>query len=221
MMFELKSRAERRARLFIGGTYFRAKKAGIEGNNISIVLIEDGDKGRLIVTNHNTYPAENVLGPVSVEFLEQKLRWNEGILIENLDTTPTARGYSISSQIAVAQYTWENLGEISFSRAIRIPGKLSAKLTLRPSGTLKNEVIHLTPRTKSYDLVRITRLAGPLETPVTESGWDISALRSAVASDPWIEMMPRGVDPHDDGQDLDFLDAFRDTHLKGGDGMPI
>jgi len=221
MSYELKSRAERRARLFIGGTYFRAKQPGIEGNNISIVMHQEGSSAELVVTNHNTVPSENVKGPVTVDFLEQRLVWNEGVTISNLTTIPTAHGYSISYQIGGGTYKWEDLGEVSFSRTIRIPGKLSAKLTLGPPETLAGGVIFITPRCKRYSLSQVSKTSGPVEAPVTETGWDIDALRTAMADDPWVEMLPRGSDPNDTGEDEGFLTPFEDTFLKGGDGMPV
>jgi hypothetical protein len=221
MNYELKSRAERRARLFIGGTYFRARQPGIEGNNISIVMHQEGNFAELVVTNHNTLPSENVKGPVTVDFLEQKLAWNEGITISELTTTPTARRYSISYQIGGGTFIWENLGEVSFSNTIRIPGKLSAKLTLGPPETLAGSVIFITPRCKRYTLVRTTKTWGTPVDLVTASGWDIDLLREAIKDDPWIEMLPRGLDPHDTDEDATFLTPFEDTYLTGGDGMPI
>jgi hypothetical protein len=246
----IRTRSTRRARLFAGGTYFRARDPGVQGNNISVELIdwvstqpgEEGvRKGKLIVTNHNTVFSENVTGPADVELLEQELTWRERYVIDQLTGTPQAHKYSISLQIAPAAVLEEDIGPFNFSRLFHIPSKLSVKLTPRTSEFTQTSVITIKARTRVYDLVEISvtpeaEEGEPAGEPMT--GWDPEALRTAVnASDPWIEMMERsgtegsggGVplpdlekpDAQDDGVDDTFLFAFPSTRLAGGDGLPL
>lgn len=240
----IRTRSSRRARLFTGGTYFRAREPGLEGNNISIEVIEfmeeDEKKGKVIVTNHNTKYDENVTGPVTVNLLEQQLNWNERYVIDQLTTSPRALKYGISLQIAVAQSLQENLGPFAFSRLLHIPSKLSAKLTLKTAEVTPTSVVTLKARTRVYDLVEktVTESASEGGESTITTGWDIEALRGQVnAADPWIEMMERSgaptgadgspglplavkFDAQDDGVDDDFLSPFPDTYLSGGDGLP-
>jgi hypothetical protein len=245
----LRTRSSRRARLFLGGTYFRARDPGGKGNNISIEVLElpsEGDPdvlvGKVVVTNHNTRYDENVTGPVTVDVLDQQLNWNERYVIDQLSTTPRALRYSVNLATAVGVALQEDLGPFAFGRLLHIPSKLSAKLTLKPLELTPGDVITIKPRTRVYDLTPKTVTVpggdggGESGGSTVETGWDIALLRAAVnASDPWIEMMERSVvaggeggggfggsliDAQDDGQDADFLTPFPDTYLSGGDGLP-
>jgi hypothetical protein len=237
----MRTRSSRRARLFAGGTYFRARDPGGKGNSISIEVLEfmDGDVkvGKVVVTNHNTKYDENVTGPVIVELLEQQLNWTERYVIDQLLTDPRLLRYSVSLETSVGVALQENLGRFAFSRLLHIPSKLSAKLVPKVAEITQNSVITLKPRTRVYDLseVSVTSLPDEAGGTITTSGWDISNLRSQVnANDPWIEMLERsgtpagegGVplsvkfDAQDDGIDDPFLSTFPDTYLTDGDGLP-
>ena len=222
----IRSRSTRRSRLFEGGTYFRTREPGTHGNNISIELQEwtdeTGPHGKLIVTNHNTKPSENVAGPVSVNFLEQSLSWNERIVIDQLTTAPRALFYSIRSQIAPAPPPQENLGAFTFSQLFYVPNKLAAVLTPKSAEITQNSLITITARVRVYDLEQITVTPttpqGVSGAPVT--GWSPAALRAAISADPWIEMPQRKYDVGDDGDDGLVLRTFAEVHLGGGDGLP-
>lgn len=244
----LRTRSLRRARLFAGGTYFRAREPSAQGNNISIEVLEflseiPGEeellKGKLIITNHNTVFAENVSGPATVDLLDQHLNWNERFVIENLDTVPRMLRYNISLQTVVAQSLQEDLGIFAFSRLFHLPGKLSVKLSPVLSGITPGAVITIKPRTRVYDLERLVVVTPPTgdDPGGTTSGWDIAALRTAMENDPWVQMMERSGTPanlpgapsvpplekfdvQDNGVDADFLTPFPDTYLTGGDGLP-
>ena len=226
MTYELKVRSSVRARMFLGGTYFRAKKVGQDGNNISIECVKIDGKQMLVVTNHNTLKAENVTGAVDVDILEQELEWNEGVIIDQLSTTPRARKYSISSQITP---TFEDIGPFSFTRLLYLGSKLSVKLTPKQPEFAPTDEIRIGARFRAYELnaITVTVETGPAspETGVapteTYSGWDIDALRAAMQDNPWIEMVPRGYDAQDIiAKDDPVMALFDKTYLKGGDGMP-
>ena len=178
----IRSRSSRRARLFDGGTYFRAREPGSRDNNISIELLEwsdeNGPHGKLVVTNHNTAVDENVIGPVNVEFFEQTLAWNERIVIDQLTTTPRALFYSISLQIAPAASLQENLGPFTFSQLFYVADKLAVKFTPKSSVITPESTITIKPRVRVYDLEQITvtpiGIDGTPGTPV--SGWSPDAL---------------------------------------------
>jgi hypothetical protein len=203
----IKTRSTRRARLFIGGTYFRARDPGGEGNKISIRMEEftstipgeEGElKGKLIVTNHNTLYAENVNGPAEIELLDQELNWNERYTIENLTTKPIARRYSISLKIAVGMALEEELGEYTFNKLFYVKNKLACKLKLKNEEVTSNSIIVIKPRVRVYDLKRESKTTTTGDggeggsTTITTEGWSIEDLRKQINdSDPWIEMMPR------------------------------
>ena len=234
----LRTRSSRRARLFIGGTYFRARMPGMAGNNISIELVEyiSGGKkaAKLIVTNQATDIAENVSGPANTVVLEQQLKWNERYQIEDLTTQPRARKYIISLQIAASI---SEVGPFSFNSALVIPSKLVVKLTPKTSEFTPQSVITIKPRVRMYDLVLKPAIPDSEEQYGSAEGWDAELLRATInAQDPWIEMMPRSGTPKApigavavplrvkfDVQD-DEIDSpmvrFADTKLTGGDGLP-
>ena len=228
-----------RARLWAGGTYFRAKNPGLAGNNISIELVEfvqdDVKVGKLVITNRNTAYEENVVGPAIVNFLDQQLSWKERWQIEDLTTQPLAHRYSISLQIAP---TVTDLVPFVFREVFTIPSKLMVKLTPKPEEFTQNAVITIKPRVRVYDLVLKAATSGGESGTSTPEGWDAELLRAAVvaAADPWIEMMPRSgtptgtaeapatpltvkFDEQDNGIDEPMF-VFPDTLLSGGDGLP-
>lgn len=208
----IRTRSTRRARLWAGGTYFRVREPGWNGNNIFITAIEytseipgeEGElKGKLVVLNTNTLYSENVTGPADVNLLTQSLAWNEFYQIEELTATPTARKYGISWQISTGKVLEEDLGPFNFSRLFTVPSKLSVKLTPRTSEFTPEGVIVIQPRIRVYDLVSKTVTPEPGEeggSTDPQTGWDIEALRELVnASDPWIEMLERSGTP-DEGE---------------------
>lgn len=247
-----RAREMRRARLFAGGTYFRTKEPSRAGNKISIQALEfdqDGVKvGKLIVTNHNTLIAENVIGPAVINILVQELNWNERFIIDQLTTVPRIRKFRMSFQTTPMLTPEQDLGTFVPSQLFHIPSKLSVKLSLVTSEITPESVITIKPRTRVYDLVIAPSPPPPsggdeggnVVTPI-EPGWDIAALREQVnANDPWIEMLPRSGTPkpsadpsapppeplaekfdvQDDGVDDDYLTPFPDTFMEGADGLP-
>lgn len=230
----LRTASMRRARLFAGGTYFRARDPGGHGNSISVTLIEWLDpvsnkpKGQLIVTNHATKASENILGvqPDSIALLEQKLNWNEEIKISRPTPTSAPRAfYSIRCKIApsATAYTTEtkDLGEFTFSRVLHIPSKLSLKFAPGITGLSENDEIVIKPRTRVYDLQQISKTSGPIfgsGPGTTTTGWDPDALREQVnASDPWIEMVPRSGVPKDGPLVFQFSGTKHDVQDDGVD----
>ena len=228
-----------RARLFAGGTYFRARHPGMAGNNISIELLEftkdDVKYGKLVVTNRNTDEGENVIGPAIVDFLDQKLVWSESIQIENLTAQPRAVKYSISLQIAPVG---TELGPFRFGEVFTVPDKLVIRLTPKRSEFTPTSVITIKPRVRVYDLVYKEGTPETESQTATPGGWDPEKLRELVnANDPWIEMMQRSgptstgnpdaptqalavkFDEQDNGVDSPMT-VFPDTLMTGGDGLP-
>lgn len=266
----MKTRSNRRSRLFAGGTYFRSRESGIQWNNISITLVDpneddnphdpldpgnhndqDKDDGALIVTNHNTATSENVEGPVDVVFLEQELNWNDRIVIDNLLTQPRARYYGISWQINSPLPPPVELGPVNLNGLIHLPPYLSAKVSLRTSEVTPTSTIVFKARTKIYVLKaeekQVDVESGGESGGTTQQnqyGYDPATLRTMVnEQDPWIEMLERSgsyedgsgqggdvggstgqsgdrPDVQDDGVDDEFLSAFEDTYMEGGDGLP-
>lgn len=246
---KIRTVSNKRARLFTGGTYFRAREPGIKGNNISIQALEfisqisgeEGElRGKLVITNHNTEIAENITGPVNVKFLNQELNWNERYVIDNLITSPRLLRYFSSFETSpIGLILQEDMGRFIFSRLCHTPNKFSVMLELLPVVPL-NSVITIKPRTRVYDLEYITIIDEPLPGPPpttppnTTSGWDIVALRTIInANDPWVEMLERSgteaggiigmtpkFDAQDDGLDDKVLSLFPDTFLMNGNGLP-
>ncbi len=239
-----RTRSLRRARLFVGGTYFRTREPGAWGNNVSVQAIEFTPvggtlTGKLIVTNHNTLPAENVQGPTDVVFLDQSLRWDEQYIVEDLTTAPMLKRHLLDRQL-VAVEPPELIGSFTFSKLFYLPSKLGVILSPRLLEFTQNSTIVIKSRVKMYDLVLKTDVSGAENggQEISTTGWDVDALRAAVADDPWIEMLPRsgtpaagadgtpGVplavkfDEQDDGIDTEYLTPFAEMRLVGGDGLP-
>lgn len=222
---EIRPRSNRRARLFAGGTYFRARDPGAAGNNISVQLVEwdsGGPQGRLVVTNHGTKYDENVIGPASVDLLVQDLPWDKRVIIDQLTTSPRASVYSIRSQISFAPVLEEVLGPFAFSTLFNMGSQLAVKLTPKTAEFTPSATITIKPRVRVYELVWTVNSTTPTDgsAPVSAAGWDPAALRAAIAEDPWIQMPARKTDLQDGGEDPLVLSAFPDTKLTGGDGLP-
>lgn len=198
MEYELKSRSERRARFQAGGVKFRARDVGNKGNKISLIAFEyDTRKAKLIVTNHNTNVTENFTGRAQVNFFEQHLNWNEWIEVTDLNTTPTARYYSISSQIRIAEVTETNLGAFTFSQLFHVPSKLSVKLTRMQSEYAPTDKLVFKPRVREYELVWQTE----------------GRYRLTMQDNPWIEIEGAITQTQP-------LTMFEERYLKGGEGLP-
>lgn len=237
-----------RARLFAGGTYFRARDPGSLGNNLSVQVIEySASDAVCIIANHNVKADEMVTGPASIEVFDMQLSPNEAVELYQLDELPDdparAQKYSISFKIAPDAPVYTDLGEVPALSLVSLPGILAVKVTPGVPVFSPGDVVSITPRKRVYRLASKTVTPpddGSGTPPVSATGWDIDALRTQVnASDPWVEMMPRS-GPTDDGlggppipnpnpvdyQDLEpgkdttFLTPFAEKRLAGGDGIP-
>lgn len=254
---QIPSRSARRSRLWAGGTYFRSRDVGIDKNKISVQVFEytsevPGEvgelKGKCIITNYNEVFSENVLGKASAIILDMQMKWNSSIRIINLNSSPSAWEYSISSKIAPDAQPVSEIGPFSFSTLFQVPGKLSVKLMKTTQYFTPSDEIIIQPRYRMYDLVRTSKTETsttpgenpgdpPVETSTTTEGWDIADLRAKInASDPWVEMVSRssgsghsgGIsfgglgnhDVQDHGSDDDFLTPFQEARLYGADGLP-
>lgn len=210
----MRTKYNRRARLWAGGTYYRTIEPGLMGNNISIELVEygvtddvnignngepkhnyDNAEGYVVVTNHNTIDQEILSGPASVIFMEQKLPWNKKIEIYNLASQPRARIISISLQIAAGSPPPPppvEFGPVDIFGLIHIPPYVSAKLAPRPSEFTSSSVITIKPRTQVYPLVAVSKEettdGGDSESgnpsTTTNKGWDPADLRAKVTARP-------------------------------------
>lgn len=239
---QLRSCSSRRARLWAGGTYFRSRELGLQQNKISVQVIQftapdsPAPDAICVVTNYNIDKTENVVGPATAEVLRPQMKYDELVKIEQLDTTPRARKYSISAQIAPPPPVVTDLGAFSFSALFHTPGLLSVKLTPSASVFAPTDEIVIQPRYRVYRLETIS-VTDP-DTQQETLGWDIAKLRAAInANDPWVEMKersgptddgsggppipnPNPEDVQDDGSDAKFLTPFDETFLSGGDGLP-
>ena len=195
MTYELKTRSERRARILAGGTGFKAKDIGVQGNLISIQVIEQAPgTAKFIATNLNT-TSENVVGDVNVDFLSQSLNWNEKFTIIS-----SARGYSISSQIADAT---TELGDFYFGKLFRAGSKLSVKLSPKASNPTPTAAITIVPRTVVIDLVWVEGIIPG------QGAYDAQDLGRKLANS-WVKL----------DSDVLLMTPFEEVYLKGGDGLP-
>lgn len=245
----LRTCSSRRGRLWEGGTYFRSRDTGLRTNNISIEVTESAPNvdGYCVVTNVNIKNTENVVGNVNVDLLDLNGTYQDLWIIDQLDTTPRVRYYSISCQIrfliqSSLPYTLPaptELGNFAFDKLFTHSGKLSVKMSKKTPGFTSADRIFITPRVRIHPLSLITKDIGTEpSTPEFVTGWDIDALRSSMnATNPWVEMVertfsspstpggppvenPDPADVQDDGGDSDFLSPFYTTRLASGDGLP-
>jgi hypothetical protein len=234
----LRSCSTRRARLTAGGTYFRAREPGLQGNHISVEVIQvseptiGGGEAYCVIVNHNLDFKENVLGLIRPELLNlNDTTYQDLWIIDELDTpTPRTHYYSISCEIRNAMrlglpYTLPTPTSIDgfrLSKLFRAP-KISLKTAQITAPIPPSTTIFVTPRVRIYPLLAVSKTAEPTELGPGETtvGWDIEELRAQINSnDPWIEMPSRGTDSQDDKEDDDFLMPFVRTFLSGGDGLP-
>ncbi len=239
---QLRTCSSLRARLWAGGTYFRARNPGALGNNLSVQVIEYSTSDAVcVITNHNIKADELVTGPATIDVFDLQLNTNEAVELYNLHSAPArARKYSISFKIAPDAPVYTDLGEVRTLSLVSLPGILAVKVTPAASVFTPTDVVSITPRKRVYRLVRKTVTVTDPMGSSTASGWDIDNLRAQVnANDPWVEMMPRSGPvsdgmggpplPNDnpaDHQDVQpgvddvFLSEFPETRLAGGDGIP-
>ena len=235
---KLRTCSSLRARLFAGGTYFRARVPGQLGNRLTVAVIEypDTSEAVCVITNYAMKADELVTGPASVEFFDFQLKTHEAIDLYSLDTMPAAaRKYSISFKIAPPPPVYTELGSVRTLSLVSLPGMLAATVTPDAPSFTPSDVVTITPRKRVYHLVAKTYV-DPVDFTVYQ-GWDIDLLRTQVNADnPWVEMLPRsgGIDDgmgnitpnpnppdhQDPGLDAPVLSAFAETSLGGGDGVP-
>ena len=226
--------SSRRARLLAGGTYFRSVLFGKDQNNITIGAVEvtPGSEAYAVITNQNPLISENVIGNCGTKILNLAGATYEDLwIIDQLDSTPRARYYSISLRIAFQMFSGQpytlptptELGSFKFGQLFS-SGKLSVLLTNTTTPFGPSDTILIKPRVHLYSLSGVT--VTPEPDPVTgvqgpsETGYDLDSLRSAMESDTYVTMPVRGTDVQDTGMDDLVLSPFAITSLTGGDGLP-
>lgn len=207
---KLRSCSSRRARLWAGGTYFRAREPGMPGNLCTVeVFAYSPAEAYCRITNTGILYSENVTGAeCSVDLLELDSKvegeFQDLYEIYDLNTdTPHARKYSISLRIRIAMQNGEpvtlpvpeELGLFKFGKLFS-SGKISVQLTKKSSLYTSEDSIFIAPRTRLYSLSALT-VTPPVDpgtgvAPDPVVGYDISALRTAVnTSNIWVEMKER------------------------------
>lgn len=208
---KLRTVTSRRARLWAGGTYFRARDPGRHGNNISVQVVEVLNnpttpfEAYCIITNYNAKIDEQVSGG-EVDICQLNQPYTSLWRFEDLTTTPTARQYSISCQISFAVSQGQPLqldapiDERPFTpgKLFYVPDQISLKTSKTSALFAPGDVIsarqrfriyQLLPKTASTEATGGTETTGPSS---TVNGWDIDNLRAQInANDPWVEMIPR------------------------------
>lgn len=230
----LMSRSATRARLTIGGSYFRSVERGEHANLIKIGVFEDGPEGICVIQNMQMKTSEQILAvgmpPASIELFKINLGWNEQIEIAWIGSAWRAQKTGIRWQIAPGPLPFAptDLGQIkdglfsSNGTSFKLEGLLSWP---------QNATLYLRPRTHRYTLAALSD-TDPISM-LSYTGWDIALLRAALSSgDTWIRMPSRGTaadppapglpgeDLQDDGIDAKVLSAFAITNVKGGSGLP-
>lgn len=214
----LRSCSSRRARLWAGGTYFRAKDPGRHGNNIQVEIVEiappsaGNAEAYCVVTNFNNLSQEQVSG-TDVDVFQFTGNFTDYWEIVGLDTTtPSAHFYSISGQIRI----YDLLGKLTtaptpaLTKSFKLgallyeAGKIALKVPKTAGPFVATDAIVVQQRFRIYPLVPITVVVsddtgdagGGASTSYT--GWDIADLRQQInASDAWIEMIERSDVPTD------------------------
>lgn len=242
----LRSYSNRRARLTLGGTYFRARKAGATGNLLSVEVLEitppsaSNHEAYCVITNHEPLASENIDGNLTAPILSLKGTYADLWKFENLNTTPTAHYYSISLRIAFRiqqgesydldvdpenEVQHELIGPAPLGTFYSSP-KISIKTASGASPGGANTTAFVKNRQRIYRLSTTNSVASTSsEAPASTSKvWDVLNLRAQVnASNPWVEMPARSSDVQDDGEDnLETgLRPFARTNLTSGDGLPL
>lgn len=244
---KMRTCSTRRARVWVGGTYFRSIKPGQASNNISVRTTRENDECYFIVSNSNKGRLNSVIGEAEIEFIENNLSDTDIVIIEA--TPPIAKKYSISlkirnsiqegtAYILPAPIAQTPLSTINDTVVI---GGLSIKIK-----SMKSTSLIVQSRTRVY---KLTPKVIPASTPqdsesiAERRGWDIPALRALVnANDDWIEMVDRPLlsvsagtgegsngpiqiwnindkQDHEPGDDQ-ILSEIPLTSLTDGDGLP-
>lgn len=237
-----------RARLWAGGTYFRAREPGLQGNRLSIEVVQleppsaSGGEGYCIVTNE-VPTRECVHGNLIGSLLELQGTYEDLWIFKDLNTTPIARNYIISLRIAFSRQTDDTILPPLFETEISAPysklltsGKLSVKPLPGPLPNTSETVAFIAPRTRIYKLSVITITPPPESVGAGVTyGFDIDDLRQQINdNDPWVEMIERTEAPvgggpispallndaFDKEQDDPALMPFVKTNLTNGNGLP-
>lgn len=199
-----------RARLFAGGTYFRAKNPGTGGNNISVQVIQEDGLTYCVVMNKTLNFKENVLG-INPKMLSLcNVQSTDIWIIDRLDSSPLTHFYSTSLRIrnliqASGNYDSLNVDfanetkPFNFEKMFSSQGKISLLAQKNTDNLTSEQRIIITPRIRIYQIPNISKetMADPttgLPGPVS-IGLDIENLRAQINnSDPWIEMLSRSGD---------------------------
>lgn len=244
---KMRTCSTRRARAWIGGTYFRSIKPGQASNNISIKTTRENDECYFVVSNLNKGRLNSIIGEAEIEFIENLLSDTEIVIIQS--SPPTAKKYSISLKIrnAIQEGTSYTLPApiaqtpLTTINDTVVIGGLSIKIK-----SMKSTSLIVQSRSRVYKLVPkvIPASTGQGEESSAERrGWDIPALRTLVNSkDDWIEMIERPLlavstgtgegsnepaqiwnvndkQDHAPGDDQ-ILSEFTSIALSSGDGLP-
>ena len=222
----INTKVSKRARGYIGGTFFRSKDRGQQANSIKLDLDENRSQqvGDLIVHYDVIKSNEMLISPdeIKLEIFKFDLNWYEEIeIIGEGSAISRVRFIGIMGQISFSDY-----GPFKTGSIIRTP---KAMFIIHGSLT-PGAVTRIVPRVKKYPLQWITKSIDNEGVPETIQGWSIDSLRSAVNADPtsWIYMPLRpsaagltdGEDVTDTQIDADLLVSFSLTSLTGGDGLP-
>lgn len=244
---KMRTCSTRRARAWVGGTYFRSIKPGQASNNISIRTTRENDECYFVVSNSNKGRLNSIIGEAEIEFIENTLNDTDIVIIEA--TPPIAKKYSISLKIrnSIQEGTAYTLPApiaqtpLTTINDTVVIGGLSIKIK-----SMKSTSLIVQSRTRVY---KLTPKVIPASTPqdsesvAERRGWDIPALRALVnAKDDWIEMIERPLlvissgtgegsnepaqiwnindkQDHAPGDDQ-ILTEFSSTSLSNGDGLP-
>lgn len=204
----LRTCSSRRARLFAGGTYFRARDPGLQGNLLqgSVVQLDDPadgtGEGFFVLTNQNLKYSENITGAdVDVRILALKAEPTDLWIIDDLDTAPVAHYYSISLRIRFAIQNGDpyvlpdplQVKPFQFGTLFS-SGKLSVFLEKNTAGFTPGQKLFVMQRAHLYPLLTVSKTPPLDETgaqPPDVFGFSIEDLRSKVQADEWIEMLER------------------------------
>ena len=233
----LTTRSSTRARLTLGGTYFRSKEWGELANQLKIGVFVDGPEGIAVVLNPMLKPAEMIsvagMAPIDLVLYKLAIDWFEEVRLKWSGTEWRAEKQGIRWQIAPGPaLPIVDLGPVA--DGLFSSGGVSFKIT-GLAGWPTGAVVYLRPRTHRYTLVPLS-VTDP-NTMLVTTGWDIGALRATLNADGlcWITMPARGSagdpgppptpptsgsDVQDEGVDATFLTAFDMTNMQGGNGLP-
>lgn len=221
MTYEIKTKNKVRARLFAGGTYFRAKNVGEQGNQIAIRFVRLGFKqAKIVVTNGQS----SVEGYNDISILEHTLAWDEYFVFEWAEGKGLAKYFKSGEVAEVFNFSPDRLFSIPNKISIKVAKSdiipMSGFITVRPN-TQEFELswIDKTPTQKATDDTWVKSITWA----TVGGGFSPDALRGAVSAraDSWIEMPVRGFDINDHtNRDELYVGEFEEIYLAGGDGFP-